>query len=257
MGRCREICVLTKILPLIPTWRYYPTIHTVQLVGLCVSCQKKGGVVTNGSVRIFGIRAPIIGGILIGFVVLLSCTYVAQAYWQLESVQKITRSSMWAVSAPGILPEFRPQNDAELIKLHKLYQYVSLERDGMIMRHNRTVVALETRTWLQFSLSLFGAMLISIGAMFVLGKITSENFLAEAEAKDIKFAFATASPGLVLAVVGATLMIVASVVDHPINTVDAPAFVPYFEGKIGPVSVSGMEGGSVTIERVPPEELQK
>lgn len=185
--------------------------------------------------RIWGFPAWMVGLALAAFVVALTVTFIVMSYSQFSAIQEDARHLIIGKTAASEIGAISAMaNGPETARLRVLAE---LEWQGMVMRSDRTAVALQARTWLRFLLSLYGMILVAIGSVFVLGYVTSSKFVARAEAGDYKFALATTSPGLILAVAGCVLMVVAAVFQHRISTDEGAAFMLLERGP-GPQSAT-------------------
>ena len=111
-----------------------------------------------------------------------------------------------------------PQPLASIVQAH-------LEFHVIQNRQARANSALATRTWLRFMSSVFGSVLVFIGAVFVLAKIeTSAIGDMEAESSGVKFRIKSSSPGLIMVVIGAILMASANFAKQKITTTDGAVY---------------------------------
>lgn len=102
---------------------------------------------------------------------------------------------------------------------------VALERDIVVHRHSRSVALLVTRTWMRFMSLVFGTVLVVIGSVFVISKITTEPTETELAGGNIRVALVTSSPGLLLVLLGCLLIAVPNVSQQAIRVVDAPTYL--------------------------------
>ncbi len=70
-----------------------------------------------------------------------------------------------------------------------------------------------------------GMVLSFVGAAFILGKLREAPSSASAEGKGVKLAFTSASPGLILAALGTTLMVVAVMNKGSVSVEDKPLYL--------------------------------
>ena len=105
-----------------------------------------------------------------------------------------------------------------------------LEYDAMWNRQNRTNSALATRTWLRFMTACFGSIVVFIGAIYVLSKIgLSEQTEAEAVAPGVEFSFRSSSPGLVMVLLGASLMVIPHFASQEIGSIDGNIYMHWMD----------------------------
>lgn len=104
--------------------------------------------------------------------ILLSGTFIYQSYQKLAEVQKTikeggeTNADRFAFETLDSLKDV-PLNEKAL------RAYVILESDAMRIRHSRSTAALTTRMWLEFMCLKFGTILVTVGAAFVLAKVST------------------------------------------------------------------------------------
>lgn len=112
---------------------------------------------------------------------------------------------------------------------------LTLEYDATWNRQNRTNSALASRTWLRFMTACFGSILVFIGAIYLLSKIglsepteaggLSEPTEAGASTSGIEFTFRSSSPGIVLVIVGASLMVFPHFASQDIESNDGNIYM--------------------------------
>ena len=96
---------------------------------------------------------------------------------------------------------------------------LAVENEALNMRNKRAVSALFMRAYVQFLSITAGTILALLGAVFVLARVDSPITKAEASWKDFKWLVNTASPGILIALIGAGL--VAFVADRSIDKIEA------------------------------------
>ena len=110
-----------------------------------------------------------------------------------------------------------------------------LEYDAMWNRQNRTNSALATRTWLRFMTTCFGSILVFIGTIYVLSKIgLSEQTEAGATAPGVEFSFRSSSPGLVMVLIGAFLMVIPHFASQEIESIDGNIYMHWVDSNLLP-----------------------
>lgn len=102
---------------------------------------------------------------------------------------------------------------------------VLLERNTVDHRYRQVNATLLLRTWTRHLGFLTGMILSFIGGIFILTKLSEKETQLGAESGSLKGNLATSSPGIVLTVVGGTIMIVTLVTEYRFSTNDAPAYV--------------------------------
>jgi hypothetical protein len=91
-------------------------------------------------------------------------------------------------------------------------------------RYAQATALLRTRLWITYLGFLTGMILALVGAAFILGKLREED----TEFKSREWALKTTSPGLVLAVLGAALMIITVQTNHRIEVTDSALYLRDF-----------------------------
>lgn len=102
---------------------------------------------------------------------------------------------------------------------------VLLERNTVEHRYRQVNATLLLRTWTRHLGFLTGMILSFIGGIFILSKLSEKETQLGAEGGSFKGNLATSSPGIVLTVVGGTIMIVTLVTEYKFSTTDTPAYI--------------------------------
>jgi len=102
---------------------------------------------------------------------------------------------------------------------------VVLEGHTLQRRYHQANVLLMSRIWTRYLGFVTGMILALVGAVFVLGKIRESETKIDAEHAGAKFALTTASPGLVIALLGTILMITTMVLHQNIEVTDVPVYL--------------------------------
>ena len=110
---------------------------------------------------------------------------------------------------------------------------VLLESHVLKRRYHQANVLLMSRTWVKYLGFVTGMTLALVGAAFVLGKLREPESHIDAESTMWRFSMKTASPGLILALLGAILMIAAMVTHFEIEVRDVPTYTePWLEPSV-------------------------
>ena len=115
----------------------------------------------------------------------------------------------------------------------------ALEREVIARRYNQGNLLIATRLWTRMMGFVTGMVLALIGAAFVLGKLSEDISELAANSGGISLSFKSASPGIILSVLGTILMGITIWVPVDLLTQDAALYVgstPYegTAGKLGP-----------------------
>lgn len=100
-----------------------------------------------------------------------------------------------------------------------------LEEHIIDLRYHQANVFLMSRVWTNYLGFVTGMTLALVGAAFILGKLRSPSTTIEGRAEGAELSLKTASPGIILAVLGVVLMMTTIIVWHPIETKDVPVYV--------------------------------
>lgn len=98
-----------------------------------------------------------------------------------------------------------------------------LEGHALQRRYHQANVLLMSRVWTRYLGFVTGMILALVGAAFILGKLRESDTKLESEGV-WKFSITTASPGLILALLGTLLMIMTIVTHFEIEVKDGPLY---------------------------------
>jgi hypothetical protein len=117
----------------------------------------------------------------------------------------------------------------EILEAARLKALVALEASSIENQFHQAKVLLMARLWTSYIGFVTGMILAIVGAVFILGKLseTSSELIARISGND--FSLKSASPGLILAVLGSCLMITTLVVNHKIETRQTAIYLHDFE----------------------------
>lgn len=99
-----------------------------------------------------------------------------------------------------------------------------LEAHALQRRYHQANVLVMSRIWTRYIGFLTGMILALVGATFILGKLREPTTQLDAQSEVWKFTLSTASPGIVLAVLGTLLMLTTLVVHTDIEVNDRPLY---------------------------------
>jgi hypothetical protein len=121
-----------------------------------------------------------------------------------------------------------------------------LEGHALQRRYHQANVLLMSRVWTTYLGFVTGMILSLVGAAFILGKLREPESKLDAESTLWKFSLTTASPGLILALLGTILMVTTMVTHFDIEVQDGPLYTSTWTGssqsETGPTqSVGGPE----------------
>ena len=140
-------------------------------------------------------------------------------------------------------------NDAEARLSFLAKARLALEHDAMFIRQRRTNAALANRTWLRFMSLIFGTVLVVIGALFVLGRVTAPPANASVQWDSLRLSLASSSPGIVLALLGCLLIGLPNLAKQRIAVRDHPAYMIWAEDNASTRPLSAKPPGLTEAER--------
>ena len=107
---------------------------------------------------------------------------------------------------------------------------LQLEANALQQRYHQAGVLLISRIWTRYLGFVTGMILALVGAAFILGKLRESSSQLGTEGAGWKVSITSASPGLILAVLGTVLMLgtLATRLEMQVN--DGPVFLPQLYG---------------------------
>ena len=103
------------------------------------------------------------------------------------------------------------------IEATEMKSLLSLEAASLAKRHHQANVLLMSRVWVRYLGFVTGMILSLIGGIFILGKLSTPVSEVTTNANVANFSIKSASPGIILAVLGVVLMIMTITVHHQIQ----------------------------------------
>ena len=114
------------------------------------------------------------------------------------------------------------QPTADDITQHAL---LLLEADTLDKRYHEASALLMSRIWSRQLAFITGMVMAFLGAVFILGKLSEAASQISGGTGDWKVAITSASPGIILSVLGTTLLISSLYVRASLDVIDGPAYV--------------------------------
>lgn len=147
-----------------------------------------------------------------------------------------------------------PENANSPEQARRFNALAQLEGSLLANRYHQANVFLMSRVWARYLGFVTGMILALVGAAFILGKLREETTELSAEGMGGTLSFRSASPGLVLAVLGVVLMTTTIVTHHQISTAASPVYIqiPFSEKP----ELSG-DGGATLDSAAVPGETEK
>jgi hypothetical protein len=159
---------------------------------------------------------PLMRRTLVGLTVFFFVASCLQLVYLNESVLKTPKAD--AHDALALL-SVKPQSTSEdILAATRLRSIVVLETAALNSQYHQAGVLLMSRLWTTYLGFVTGMILSLVGAAFVLGQLKEETSELKTQVgSTMNLSFSSASPGLILAVLGASLMIAAIVTHHSID----------------------------------------
>lgn len=99
-----------------------------------------------------------------------------------------------------------------------------LEVYAIDRRYHQGNVLLMSRVWTRYLGFSTGMILAMVGSIFILGKLREPSTELDVEQASMKLSVKSASPGIILAVLGVALMLTTIITHHEISVVDRPLY---------------------------------
>jgi len=147
--------------------------------------------------------------------------------WQLYYLhQRIERSPELDLNPTLALLDSNPKGASERDKLEvgRWKTLTILEGNALQRRYHQANVLLMSRIWTGYLGFVTGMILALVGATFILGKLRESESQVDAGSALWKLSITTASPGLVLALLGTILMITTMVTHYEIKVDDGQLY---------------------------------
>ena len=120
--------------------------------------------------------------------------------------------------------EYRLPSDAAGTAADAWRARVGLEAYAMRHRYQHSSLILMSRAWIIYLGFVTGMILAMVGATFILGKVRESESQLSAKGAAGEFSFKSASPGLVMAVLGTALMISTMAIRADVTVTDTPLY---------------------------------
>ena len=114
----------------------------------------------------------------------------------------------------------------QLLSKPSLKHEVILETYVIEQRYHHTNIALMSHIWTRYLGFFTGMILALIGAMFILGKLEDKDSSLEGKFATVQYKLQSASPGIILTVLGVILISITIVNPSEIRIIDRPLYIP-------------------------------
>ncbi|MFW5835156.1 MAG: hypothetical protein ACOCYE_13770 [Pseudomonadota bacterium] len=164
--------------------------------------------------------------LMAGMLVLAAVFFAVTSIVELRSLyQRVEQRPLDLATSFADFEALAPAGTAGELAYLRFKTLALLEADALHRRYHQANATMLARVWTRQLGFLTGMILALVGAAFVLGRLQESTSTLEIEAKGTKAAMASASPGLVLAALGALLMGIALVVPFGIETRDVATYL--------------------------------
>lgn len=158
----------------------------------------------------------------------------------------------------GDIDKIKGENfDQQLILADRKIGFV-LEQQSIDRRYQQAHAIILGRLWTRFMAFTTGTLMALIGAAFILGKMRESGSEIGAEGTGIRVSVTSASPGIILAVLGTTLIVAALFSYFEVSTTDPPSYRNAAPTEIGDDVIGAApgttEGTTEPVAPAPPVE---
>lgn len=187
-------------------------------------------------------------------ILFLALFFFAATVYQLITIQNFI-TGLPPVEEDAIFTESRAAwleqlNAEQRFEFERLRLLGNLEGHVLTRRYHVASVSLLSRVWLRYLAFTTGTMLALIGATFILGKLREEATELDVTNRLSSLSLNSASPGIILAILGVFLMTTAALIPQNVDVTDGAIYLtaPNVANPAGLGESSG--GGMLT----PPED---
>ncbi|MDQ2092339.1 hypothetical protein [Marimonas arenosa] len=174
--------------------------------------------------------------VLAVFFFLVSLVQLSYLHWTL---QKTLPSGV-----PGFAERILNAPDPGDIARQKLAVASLLESEAIVRRHENAHVTQMGHLWIRYLGSVTGMIMAVIGSVFILARVrTPGRSEISGEYQNFKLAMASASPGLILVVLGCLMMTIAVLSQNTSTVTDGALYAPF--------AGSGSAGTEFTVPNLP------
>lgn len=165
--------------------------------------------------------SPLARWMLIGLTVFFFAASLGQLAYLHDRIEYSGQAGFGARLAA--LVEASPS--ADRVALLDLQARVALEEHALARRYHQANVLLMSRVWITYLSFVIGMILCLVGASFVLARVRGPDTELSVEGAGATGSIKSASPGLVLATLGAMLIAIAILSNHRIGVEDAAIYL--------------------------------
>jgi hypothetical protein len=167
---------------------------------------------------------PVMVGVLIGLAAFFFIATLAQMAYLERSISDVPSVILPPLSASDEALEATGANAA--ISARQLEILAAMEAYLVERRYHQASVLLMAGLWTRYLGFITGMVLALVGASFILGKLEGPPSELEGKGAGIEGSLKTASPGIILVVLGAALMLATIVNRDTYETRDVSVYLP-------------------------------
>jgi hypothetical protein len=166
--------------------------------------------------------------LMVSMLVLLSLFFCIAICVETYRVQQhiVTRHEIDLGPAFAVVQADQAKTFENQTELARFQAAALLESSALQSRYHQATMALMIRICIVFLGFLTGMVLALVGAAFILGKLREVPTNLEAKTAAWHFTLTTASPGLLLVILGAVLMVTTILARIDVNVTDAALYLP-------------------------------
>jgi len=160
-------------------------------------------------------------------IVLLALFFFSATVYQLYTIQRFI-TDLPPIEAGMIFDESEwvEQLPAEQrFEIEKLRILGTMEGHVLTRRYHIASVSLLSRVWLRYLAFTIGTMLVLIGATFILGKLREDTTEVKLANSLSSLNLNSASPGIILAILGVFLMTTAALIPQSVDVTDGAIYL--------------------------------
>jgi hypothetical protein len=164
---------------------------------------------------------------MVAMVAVTCVFFLGTSYMQMSRLNQTITHGHEKVNLDAALEPLTTTGDSsEQTKLNfAMWRTLSLlEKNAMERRYHQAGVMLMARLWTRYLGFITGMILSILGATFVLGKMRETDSALGASSSLWKLSLTTASPGIILALLGTTLMLTTMLTSYDIRVDDQQIF---------------------------------
>ena len=173
---------------------------------------------------------PIMIGMLAVLTLFFFIVSLIQLYYLHSRIEQSPKLDLYL--ALGMLEKDGPRTtESDRLDFARWKTLSILEGNALERRYHQANVSLMSRIWIRYLGFVTGMILALVGAAFILGKLREPETKLDMEGEGVgKFSITSASPGLILVLLGAILMVTTIVTHHEIKVKDSPLYTSEWFG---------------------------